>query len=155
MKSLTVSSIDDCIDKVLTANSGESDEQWFHYLKVNGFRLQRATTPQEWKSLLEFVSAASGDTCSAPAVPDEVVPSPIPYFFGIGLYSLHGAQLCGVVTFYMAYSTWDGRFLFIDRLDSPSLAGQEDMEKAMLRPLAKIAVELDCARLTWRVSTTA
>lgn len=152
MRSITVSSIDDCIDKVLAAGVN-NDEQWRNDLNEKGFRLQRASTPREWKSLLEFVAGPSGETSGAPLVTDKVLPSPIPHFYGIGLYSLHGAQLCGVVTFYVAYSSWDGRYLFIDQLDFPGHA-REDTEKNMLRPLAKIAVELDCARLTWRVSTT-
>jgi hypothetical protein len=149
MKSLTVSSIDDCIDKVLNS---DSDEQWRNDLKAKGFRLQRTTTPLGWKSLLEFVSGPSDEMNGAPAVIDGAIPAPIPYFLGIGLHSLHGAQLCGVVTMYIGYSTWDGRCLFIDRLEFPN-HDHEDMEKSILRPLAKIAVELDCARLSWRVST--
>jgi hypothetical protein len=151
MKSLTVSSIDECIDKVLI---NDRDEQWRNFLKEKGFRLQRATTPSEWKSLLAFVSdepASSDDQMNSVLTAAGDIPAPIPYFFGIGVYSLHGSQLCGVMTMYMSYSTWDGRCLFFDRLEFPN-HDHEDMEKMVLRPLAKIAIELDCARLNWKVS---
>ena len=155
MKSLTVSSIVDCIDEALIGVNSDNE-----YLKGKGLRMQRAATPSEWKSLLDFIVSCDGVDCSAERKDGAAAISfPIPYFFGIGLYSQSlrniGAHplLCGVVTMYMAYSTWDGRCLFVDRLEFPPSLDYEEMEKSILRPLAKIAVQLSCARLNWRVST--
>lgn len=53
-------------------------------------------------------------------------------------------------TFYLAYSTWDGRMLYVDQLsDSDSCSA--DVVMAFYRILAKIAVQLQCARLCWKV----
>ena len=65
----------------------------------------------------------------------------------------------GLVTFYMAYSTWEGRMLYVDHLSiinpntseyskSDSIA---DIELLVLQSLARIAIHLNCARLMWRV----
>jgi GNAT superfamily N-acetyltransferase len=47
-----------------------------------------------------------------------------------------------LISFNIAYSTWDGRCLFVDRLPS-------DNEKLLLQVLAKIAIRLGCSRLLW------
>jgi hypothetical protein len=59
-----------------------------------------------------------------------------------------GPQLYGIVqketqwsmTFYMSYSTWDGRFLYVDEV-----TGEENVATG-LQLLANIAVDLQCSR---------
>jgi hypothetical protein len=54
------------------------------------------------------------------------------------------------LSFYLAYSSWTGRILYLDQVRCHGL--EDNVEKLLLQILADIAVELDCARLTWRVS---
>lgn len=141
MESLTVSSVHCCINQVL---DDSAETAWQNLLKERSFRLEHATTSTAWKSLLEFIGNGESDNNTTD------LSASIPYFFGLGLYS-NNRKLCGVITLYLAYSTWDGRCLFIDRLDSPD-PKDADLEKTLLRPLTQIAVKLKCARLNWRVS---
>ena len=116
---LTVSFANECIDKVLAERSATGI----------GLRLRRLSKPDD-------------------AIDADVASGSIPYFFGIGLFDddSPSSRVRGVVTVYMAYSTWDGRCLFVDRLDLPD----PGMEVTVLRPLAKIAINLGCARLNWK-----
>ena len=65
----------------------------------------------------------------------------------------------GLVTFYMAYSTWEGRMLYVDHLSiiNPNTSEDNkrdriaDIELLVLQSLARIAIHLNCARLMWRV----
>lgn len=69
----------------------------------------------------------------------------VPLYFGMLINASGGAPESGdeLVTFYIGYSTWDGRCLFVDRL--PTV----DNEKLLLQVLAKLAVRLGCRRLLW------
>jgi hypothetical protein len=134
MASLTVSFVHQTIDEVIGGTDSCQEE-----LQSKGFTLRRATTATEWNSMLALVSNESS------------MASTLPFYFGLGLRrESDDAIICGAVTFYSAYSTWDGRTLFVDRLEFP--ADQDaTIEKLFLRTLAKIAVKLGCTRLTWRV----
>ena len=65
------------------------------------------------------------------------------------------SQLNGLVTFYMAYSTWEGRMLYLDHLSimksSTSEENIAEIELLALQALARIAIHLNCKRLMWRV----
>ena len=74
-----------------------------------------------------------------------------PWHFGIEIRHVQPVddKIGGLVTFYLAYSSWTGRILYVDQM---RCHGMEDtVEKLFLQILADIALELDCARLTWRV----
>lgn len=160
-----MSKINECIDNVLQERC---NERWMQTLQQRNIGLQHIKEQSDdWKSLTNFISTGSTDL---PAENNGTfannldldlknrLASPIPFFFAIGLfYQLDRTtdcefELCGVLSMYMAYSTWDGRCLFIDRFDIPNTDDVE-LEKAMLQLLAQIAVTLGCARLNWRVST--
>ena len=85
----------------------------------------------------------------------------------------HDAVIVGFITFYIAYSTWDGRFIFVDhiRTSSNDDTGNEEgdvaatlttisdeetlqtkMEVYLLQLVAKIAIELQCSRVTWTIT---
>jgi hypothetical protein len=68
----------------------------------------------------------------------------------------------GICTFYLAYSTWDGRMLYVDHLSPPKItngststknSSSSSSETLMMiqiyRVLAKISMGLKCARLSW------
>jgi hypothetical protein len=164
MDSLTVIDVHHCIDEILHdsnvqdgfGGSGTGSHFWHH----RNLCMKRAKTEAECKALMDFVSRNPENDLSSPSEEEEEedpssLSALVPFFFALGLYpsSTMGTQEppCGVVTMYSAYSTWDGRCLFIDRFDIPD-ADDVEMEKAVLRVLAKIAVKLGCARLNWRVS---
>ena len=75
--------------------------------------------------------------------------------YGIGLFTDNkDHDLVCVVTFYFAYSTWDGRILFVDQI---GIRKDNDHERytlmtTALRVLADVAVDLECQRLAWLVS---
>jgi GNAT superfamily N-acetyltransferase len=68
--------------------------------------------------------------------------------------SLTESPVEALTTFHFAYSTWDGRILFVDQLgrcDGSDYAKVEDPQmSAILRLiLTRIATRLECARMTW------
>jgi hypothetical protein len=148
MNSLTVSFVEQVIDESLNGN----DATWQKDLHEQGWHLRRAATPTEWKDLITKTAPITTTFCGGEE--EEELSYPVPYFFGIGIYSREPHEtspiLCGVITFYMAYSTWDARCVFLDRLDLPTPT-DTNVEKTILRALADIAVRLECGRLCWEV----
>eukprot|EP00934_Nitzschia_sp_Nitz4_P002176 Nitzschia sp. Nitz4//scaffold146_size56529//20893//22289//NITZ4_006575-RA/size56529-processed-gene-0.61-mRNA-1//-1//CDS//3329536632//2176//frame0 len=61
-------------------------------------------------------------------------------------------RVVGKVSFYIAYSSWDGRILYLDQFQFP--AANPETEQRILQTLAKVALQLDCVRLTWRHTST-
>ena len=55
--------------------------------------------------------------------------------------------LVGFCTFYIAYSTWDGRFLYADQIQPES-----DGSLKLYRFMAQVSQAIGCTRLTWKVS---
>ena len=82
-----------------------------------------------------------------------------PFYFGIQVLMSstctdqnqpHNDIMVGFCTFYIAYSTWDGRMLYVDELLDVEAAGDSLL---LYRVLAKIAIQTGCARLIWKVRT--
>ncbi|KAL3902855.1 MAG: hypothetical protein SGILL_010672 [Bacillariaceae sp.] len=69
-----------------------------------------------------------------------------PWYFGMEVLDGNG-EICGFVTFNVAYSSWNGKILYLDQLQCSSMT--EEMEQQLLLELAKMAVKMDFARLTW------
>ena len=114
----------------------------------------------------------------------------LPMYFGIQILQTHQQQkadeegrggeqrdavVVGFITFYIAYSTWDGRFLFVDHIrtssnkqsnnnkegditaTSTTTSDEEEtmqakMEIYLLQLVSKIAIELQCSRVTWTIT---
>lgn len=53
-----------------------------------------------------------------------------------------------LTTFYVAYSTWDGRMLYLDQLGLED--GTDDLALVLRLVLSRLAVELGCQRFTWQ-----
>ena len=68
-----------------------------------------------------------------------------PLFYGLVLEQ--DTEISGVAIFFVEFSTWEGRVLFLKRLVVPS----KDMRVPVLRMLAQIALLLQCVRLVWQV----
>jgi GNAT superfamily N-acetyltransferase len=62
---------------------------------------------------------------------------------------LGGATLA-YATFYMAYSTWDGRVLYLDQVNNTGNERADDLESKMRQCLARAAILLECSRFTWQ-----
>lgn len=62
-------------------------------------------------------------------------------------YALLSKDNDGVAILFVEFSTWEGRVLFLKRLDVSS-----DEERVM-RLLARIALRLHCVRLVWQVGS--
>ena len=56
-------------------------------------------------------------------------------------------QVLGLAAFYWAYSTWDGRVLYVNKVTAPNT----ELETSLLYTLADIAVQLEGQRLVWQV----
>lgn len=142
MKTITKKEIDDAID-VAT----RSDNFLMKELQKNGLTISRAKGPADWDEIVEFEEIRQDN--SLPILDDMT-----PWFFGMEIWNAEEettdeGKLCGVLTFYVAFSSWNGRIMYLDRLKCSNLNG--DIEKLFLRILAQIASELQFARLTWRV----
>ena len=79
----------------------------------------------------------------------------VPNFFGLMLTK--GQECMGLITFYFAYSTWDGRVLYLDKLllPSTSVAGVPsnlELKWSIQYTLIDVTLRTGCARLTWQVS---
>ena len=72
-----------------------------------------------------------------------------PFYFGIQV--LHNNIIVGFCTFHIAYSTWDGRMVYVDQLQHFE---DEDNDSLLIyHVLAKIAIQIGALRLTWKVRT--
>jgi RimJ/RimL family protein N-acetyltransferase len=61
------------------------------------------------------------------------------------------ADRTAYATFYMAYSTWEGRVLYLDRIVAgTSASSRQAPDLALRRTLARVAVDLECARFVWQ-----
>lgn len=128
--------------------------------------LHRATTPCDWNCIVSSLSSSDSATRNASdEEPDNSVFSAdfrTPFYFGIqatnsdppqdcGRYRkkvpLHqpGDELVGFCTFYIAYSTWDGRVLYVDKINP-----ETDGSLLLYRAMAIIATYLGCDRFTWK-----
>jgi hypothetical protein len=56
-------------------------------------------------------------------------------------------QISGLAAFYWAYSTWDGRVLYVNKIIAPNTT----LETSLLYTLADVAVQLEGQRLVWQV----
>ena len=137
--SLSEDSVHRTIDTVLASERSDGDAI-----------LRRTTTPDDWNSIMCFSdqtkrSGTDEESGTIVSVPDVCTP----FYFGIrALKSETDQTLVGFCTFYIAYSTWDGRMLYVDQINSEA-AGSLLLYQIM----AKIAKEIGCARFTWKVST--
>lgn len=84
---------------------------------------------------------------------EEYTRNKTPWHFGIEIrHAQPDNKKSGLITFYLAYSSWTGRILYVDQLRCHGL--EDHVEKLVLQILADIALDLDCARLTWRHTQT-
>jgi GNAT superfamily N-acetyltransferase len=73
-----------------------------------------------------------------------------PLYFGMFVKTLSNSDAKKrMISFYIGYSTWSGRCLFVDQLADDSAD-----EKLFLQILAKIAIRLGSQRLTWKRTDT-
>ena len=66
-----------------------------------------------------------------------------------GIVLEEAGRVVGFATIYWAYSTWDGRYLYINKIVAPN----ERLEMSMLHTLADVALRLEGQRLVWQVSS--
>jgi hypothetical protein len=69
-----------------------------------------------------------------------------PLYYGIVLRgSIEHTTIVGFAIFHLSFSTWDGRVLYLNYLHLPV----DSIQKEILQILAKIAMTIECSRLTW------
>eukprot|EP00533_Pseudo-nitzschia_delicatissima_P011906 CAMPEP_0197261756 /NCGR_PEP_ID=MMETSP1432-20130617/139_1 /TAXON_ID=44447 /ORGANISM="Pseudo-nitzschia delicatissima, Strain UNC1205" /LENGTH=373 /DNA_ID=CAMNT_0042726041 /DNA_START=93 /DNA_END=1214 /DNA_ORIENTATION=- len=122
--SLSEDSVHQAIDKVLAAS--ESSD----------VLLRRADMSKEQNSMLSLLDPTNQN--------DGNLRARTPFYFGIQAMSRENV-LVGFCTFYIAYSTWDGRMLYADQIH-PEKYGR----LLFYRIMAKIATEIGCSRFTWK-----
>ena len=133
LKPLAIPTIERAIDEALSP-----EKEVPSMLKQSkGLRLQRI---MDWKSTLERTDDGTDAT--------EFLSTKTPWYFGMAIVDAETEQTVGIFSFYVAYSSWNGRILYVDRMEC-----DHDTEELLLRILAQIAIDLDCARVTWRVSS--
>ena len=144
MEPLTKERIVNAIGKVI-----QIDKPLIRELRSEGLGLSLVEYADDWDGILE--NEGIKRTRSLPLLEDMT-----PWFFGMEIRGAadgaeHEGKLCGVLTIYVAFSSWNGRILYLDRLRCSKMNG--NIEKLFLRILAEIACDLQFARLTWRVRT--
>jgi GNAT superfamily N-acetyltransferase len=130
---LTKSTFVDTIDNVLASAS---------YSSILGLSLRRATDDDAWNRILIYTEVSSSGMSSLSNLKADTTP----WFFGIEIIDGNG-KICGVVTFNVAFSSWNGKILYPDSVHCFGMTG--NIEQQLLRILARIAVKMDFARLTW------
>lgn len=120
-----------------------------------GLTLRRSTDDSSWKRICYFqagITAASPDADEGTML-QHFQTAKTPWFFGMELCRQEDENICGFVTFYVAYSSWNGKILHLDAIQcSADASSNLQMKKDILQILANMAVEMGCARLTWTVS---
>lgn len=130
--SLTQLMVENAMDH--TCNDGEKIRR----LKELGLKMEHIG---DWKQAFE------GTTLQTDASGYEAEKTP--WHFGLSVLDESEGMTVGLVSFYVAYSSWSGRIMYLDRLELKGL--NDEKEELILRILADVALELGCARLTWRV----
>ena len=142
--------IDDILASVSTSSHRSPDD------KDATLQLRRVVTFEDWNSLSSQTRSSDGDESKYNIALSADMP---PFYFGIQIVSTdtdtdtdqpENNKLIGFCTFYIAYSTWDGRMLYVDELLDVEAAGDSLL---LYRVLAKIAIQTGCARLIWKVRT--
>jgi hypothetical protein len=129
IKSLTQSIINERIDEILKQNQKQ------HFQSSQRLELDRVS---DWTTVL-----------------DEGENIEFPLYFGVIAKFVDQNQKSKneedskLISFYIGYSTWDGRCLCVDQL--PKQEKYQNVEKLLMQLLAKIAVSLSCNRLIWMV----
>lgn len=140
--SLAVDVVNRVIDEVLTGTTPP------HH--VDGC-FQRVVTEKDWKTL----AALAGSSTSIAAKEGIVGAVPnIPFYFGI--QATVNTNVVAFITFHIAYSTWDGRMTYVDKLvcvedTTSNTSSTNGLEVTLYRLLAKVTVSIGCERLTWKV----
>jgi hypothetical protein len=65
-------------------------------------------------------------------------------FIGSSWKNVNQVWIC---RFFWAYSTWDGRVLYVNKIIAPT----QELETSLLYTLADVAVQLEGQRLVWQV----
>ena len=150
--SLSADSIHTIIDSILASQrsfslGGSSDH--------DNLVLRRVKTPHDWNSLSRVFPPSylskrneNNDQSETNVFSADVR---TPFYFGIQAVCSDSSQkeekLVGFCTFYIAYSTWDGRMLYVDQIKM-----ETDRSTLLLyRILAEIATKISCRRFTWKV----
>ena len=111
--------------------------------------LRRVKTSHEWNSL-SYALPKEKEIDDELRIAKFSADVRTPFYFGIQAVcydSVHNEEkLVGFCTFYIAYSTWDGRILYIDKINT-----EKDRSPSLYQVVAKIATDLRCSRLTWKV----
>ena len=55
-------------------------------------------------------------------------------------------NVCAAAIFYLAYSTWDSRYIYINHIH----VDDTSLETSLMYTLADVAIKLDCHRLVWQ-----
>lgn len=154
MTSLTVDYVHDVIDRVLQLTEVQAgplatSKKASTWAANKSLTWRRATQPgRDW--------VKRGGSPDNPSLSQHR----IPFYFGIQASRHDEADeerdeeptFTTHCTFYLAYSTWDGRMLNVDQLGGKgSDSCSADVVMAFYRILAKIAVQLQCGRLCWKV----
>lgn len=141
LKPLTLPTVQQAIrDSTAT---GKELTRWLQEKK--NLRLQLVA---DWRATLNsYGQSSSSNSVNATTLMEDKTP----WYFGMSLTDATTNEAVGIFTFYVAYSSWNGRILYVDRLDCQ---GDEQVERMLLKILAQIAVDLDCARITWRHTST-
>eukprot|EP00535_Pseudo-nitzschia_heimii_P005502 CAMPEP_0197186352 /NCGR_PEP_ID=MMETSP1423-20130617/13753_1 /TAXON_ID=476441 /ORGANISM="Pseudo-nitzschia heimii, Strain UNC1101" /LENGTH=417 /DNA_ID=CAMNT_0042637639 /DNA_START=84 /DNA_END=1337 /DNA_ORIENTATION=+ len=148
--SLSADSIHTIIDSTLASLPSISLSGSSHH---ENLLLRRVKTPHDWNRVSYDLPRSHQskrneieDHCG------NVVFSPdvrTPFYFGIQAVcsdsSQHEEKLIGFCTFYIAYSTWDGRILYVDQFNM-----ETDHKILLYRILAEIATQIHCERFTWK-----
>jgi hypothetical protein len=156
---LTVDAVHQVIDRVLVVGQASSTAS------VSA----PASSSHPWRRIVDWTavtttttmesSFSNGASLTHPNTTETPTPTTTaPFFFGIYRQAPSQSLLqtdaidetVAVCTFYLAYSTWDGRMFNVDRLMVGSSSKNDDIE-ALYRILAQMAVALNCTRLTWKV----
>ena len=132
--------------------------------------LRRVVTSEDWVSLSSQSCTAKDSTISDGDCnnnEDDTVSrrntafsaDTSPFYFGIQVLMStcctdqnqpHNDKMVGFCTFYIAYSTWDGRMVYVDQLQHFE---DEDNDSLLYHVLAKIAIQIGSLRLSWKVRT--
>lgn len=151
--SLTVEIVHEAIDRVLQAAVADKHGEISAASSSTRSSWRRVVSTEDWQSIASIhmnQTNCKDLLCSNKKY--RPFRSNIPFYFGIQAPLLQGS-FC---TFYLAYSTWDGRMLNVDQL--VMMTHHDEYRKqhetcCLYRLLARIAVHLQCARLSWKVKS--
>lgn len=144
MESLTATKIQQAVDEACR----HTQERWTSQ-QPPALSIQRISKREDWDHVILFINQGIHFASTSRHLDDV-----------LGVFVSLDSVCIGFCTFYLSYSTWDGRVIFLDRLEvlkqqdasSAPVLSDSLLSLSLRYTIADIGLKLKCTRFVWQVT---